>query len=227
MNGESKLPRGQTTTDLIADALRDAIRQGRFGPGEDLTQEMIAAQFGVSRVPLREAMRRLEAEGLIMFYANRGAVVTELSLIEVREIYELRILIEGDLIYRAARVITPNELRKTERIHEALELEQDPKEQDALNRAFHAALYAPAGRPRQRALVENLRNLVERSHNVNRSLMIFTCAFQQDHRKILNACRQRNPERARARLVEHLEHAMKIALEHLRKRQYKVEKSRS
>lgn len=210
-----ELPPGQTTTDLVADALRDAIRQGRMVEGQDLTQEMIAKQFRVSRVPVREAMRRLEAEGLITFHANRGAVVTQLSLKDVREIYELRMLIEGDLIYRAVQGLTPNDLRKAERIHEALESEQDPKEQDILNRAFHNALYASAGRIKQQILVENLRNLVERYQNVNRSLMISTPIFQQDHKKILIACRQRNAGKAKARLMEHLENAMKVALEHL------------
>ncbi len=217
INDPFELPRGKTTTDLVADALRDAIRQGRLAEGQDLTQEMIATQFGVSRVPVREAMRRLESEGLITFYANRGAIVTQLSLKDVREIYELRMLIEGDLIYRAVPRLTQNELRKAERIHEALESEQDPKEQDSLNRAFHHALYAPAGRMRQQVIVESLRNLVERYQNVNRSLMLLTPAFQQDHKRILIACRQRNAGKAKARLVEHLENAMKVALEHLRK----------
>jgi len=217
IEGQFELAPGQTTTDLIANALRDAIRQGRLKEGQELTQEMIASRFGVSRVPVREAMRRLEAEGLITFHANRGAKVTQLSLGDVREIYELRMLIEGDLIYRAVQALAQNDLRKAKRIHEALESEQDPKEQDILNRAFHNALYAPAGRIRQEILVERLRNLVERYQNVNRSLMLSTPAFQQDHKKILIACRQRNAAKAKTRLVEHLENAMKVALEHLRK----------
>ena len=218
-DAQMELARGQTTTDLIADALRDAIRQGRFPDGEELTQEEIALRYGVSRVPVREAMRRLEAEGLITFHANRGAIVAKLSLNEVREIYELRMLIEGDLLYRAVEVLSKSDMRKVERIHESLETEKDPKEQDTLNRAFHHALYAPAGRIKQQALVEILRNLVERYQNVGPSLMLSTSAFQKDHKKILIACRERNPAKAQARLVEHLKNAMKIALEQITKQQ--------
>ena len=213
---QSALPQGQTTTDLIADALREAIIKGRFSEGEELTQEMIAAQFGVSRIPLREAMRRLEAEGLITFFANRGAFIAPLSADDIKEIYELRILIEGDLMERAARVITANELRKAEAIHLALESEDNPAEQEALNRAFHSALYAPAKRPKQQAVVANLRNLVERYQNLNSSLLASTRAFQQDHKKILIACRRHSASKARAQLVKHLEHAMNIALKYVK-----------
>jgi DNA-binding GntR family transcriptional regulator len=216
MQKQSLLPRGQTTTDLIADALREAIIKGRFSEGEELTQEMIAAEFGVSRIPLREAMRRLEAEGLITFHANRGAIISPLSADDIKEIYELRMLIEGDLIDRAARALTANELRKAERIHLALESEENPTEQDVLNRAFHSALYTPAKRPKQQALVENLRNLVERYQNLNSSLMASTASFQQDHKKILIACRRHDGVKARTQLIKHLQHAMEIALRYLK-----------
>ena len=211
MDKTVELPRGQTTTDLLADALREAIRLGQFQAGEDLTQESIATRYRVSRIPVREAMRRLEAEGLITFHANRGAIVTQLSSQDVREIYELRMLLEGDLMERAVPAMTAKDLEKAERIHEALESEKDPKEQDALNRAFHHTLYAPAQRPRQEALVENLRNLVERYQDLGRSLMKSTPAFQKDHKSILKACRQRNPKEARTRLIQHLTHAARLA----------------
>ena len=219
MKRPSQLPSGQTTTDLLANALRNAIVQGRFSEGEDLTQEEIASQYGVSRVPLREAMRRLEAEGLITFLANRGAFVTELSPENIQEIYELRMLIEGDLLYRSVRNITANDLRKAEAVHKNLEDAENQEEQDELNRAFHSLLYAPANRPRQQAIVENLRNLVERYRNINRSLLASTHRFQTDHKRILQACRQGDPRKARSLLVRHLDHAMRIALKHLRKDQ--------
>jgi DNA-binding GntR family transcriptional regulator len=217
---QAPLPNGQTTTDLIADALRTGILHGDFPEGSELIQEIVAEQYGVSRVPLREAMRRLEAEGLITFRANRGAFVTQLSFDDLREIYELRMLIEGDLIHRAAKVLTANELRRAETIHGRLETEDDPNEQNALNREFHSVIYAAARRPKQEALVQNLRNLVERYQNIHRSLMASTRSFQKDHKKILTALRQRNPNMARAVLVEHLNHAMKVALEHLSKQKH-------
>src|ERR687885_171179 len=88
--------RYRTTPDLIADALREEIRRGRAEPGQALRQEEIATRFGVSRLPVRDALRRLETEGLVVVYPNRGAFVAEFSPDEVREIYDLPILLEGD-----------------------------------------------------------------------------------------------------------------------------------
>src|SRR5690242_14507051 len=89
--------RYRTTPDLIADALREEIQRGTPGPGEALRQEEVAARFSVSRIPVREALRQLEAEGLVVVYPNRGAYVAQLSAQELREITDLRVLLEGDL----------------------------------------------------------------------------------------------------------------------------------
>jgi len=215
MTNQIALPRGQTTADLLADALRQWILQGQFAEGQELTQETIAAEFGVSRVPLREAMRRLEGEGLIIFHANRGAFVAKLSARDIREIYELRMLLEGDLIFRAVPKMTSADLRKAGRIHQALEMEEDPNEQDVLNRAFHSTLYRCAERAKQQAIIDNLRNLVERYENLNRALVARTANFQNDHRRILTACRRGASSEARKRVIQHLQNAMKIALHHI------------
>ena len=214
---DSPLPRGRTTTDLVADALRKAILAGNFQQGEELTQDAIATRYKVSRIPVREAMRRLEAEGLITFHANRGAVVTRLTAEDVREIYELRMLLEGDLIQRAVRSLKPGDIQRVEQIHVALNSERRPESQAALNRGFHLELYASAKRPRQVAIVESLRNLVERYENLEASLMKFTPAFQKDHKQILTAFRNRDAKKARQRVIEHLQNAMQVTLKVLKK----------
>lgn len=210
-----RLPRGQTTSDLVADALRNEICQGRFAAGEDLGEFDLASRFGVSRVPIREALRRLEAEGLVAILPNRGASVPELSLEEIQEIYELRMLIEGDLMRRAVPNLNKRILEEASNLHESLQKEEEPEEQDRLNRQFHSTLYGPAGRPRQLALVENLRNIVERYQNATQILMRFTPNFQRDHKRILAACRAGSPEQARLRVVEHLERARKVVLKYM------------
>jgi DNA-binding GntR family transcriptional regulator len=205
----------RSTTDVVADALREAIRRGDFAQGQELAQVALAEQFGVSRIPLREAMRRLEAEGLIAFHANRGAVITRLSPEGVREIYETRILLEGALIERAVKNLDAFALQELNQIHSALGEERDRQRQSELNHAFHAAIYAKANRPRQLALVESLRNLVERYHNVGASLMKYTPACQRDHGEILASCRRKDPARAKRAVIRHLENALKVALANL------------
>src|SRR5215203_6201801 len=93
--------RRQTLTGMTADAIRERILRGHYRDGEPLRQDAIGAELGVSRIPVREALRQLEAEGLVTFSPHRGAVVSSLSLEEIQELFELRAEIEGDLITRA------------------------------------------------------------------------------------------------------------------------------
>ena len=83
------------------EAMREGILNGTYAEGEQLRQDAIAADLGVSRIPVREALRQLEAEGLVVFSPHRGAIVSSLSLKEIRELFELRAEIESDLLRRA------------------------------------------------------------------------------------------------------------------------------
>src|SRR5919112_1117173 len=91
----------QTLTGMTLGAIRERILHGTYPEGEPLRQDAIAAELGVSRVPIREALRQLEAEGLVTFTPHRGAVVSSLSLDEIDEIFALRADIESDLLRRA------------------------------------------------------------------------------------------------------------------------------
>lgn len=92
----------RTTSDYVAEALRAAILAGRFEDGQELNQVELADHFGVSRVPVREALRQLQAEGLIEAQAHRRAVVTGFSPERILEMFELRMLLEGFLLEKAA-----------------------------------------------------------------------------------------------------------------------------
>src|SRR5215218_3677877 len=96
VNDHTRVRRGATTPDRIAETLREEILRGEV----ELRQEELAQRFGVSRLPVRDALLRLEAQGLVHVYPNRGAFVISLSADEVTEIYEMRILLEGDIIER-------------------------------------------------------------------------------------------------------------------------------
>src|SRR6478752_7361428 len=93
--------RRQTVASMTVEALRERILRGDFPDGEPLRQDALADELGVSRIPVREALRQLEAEGLVSFSPHRGAVVSTLSLEEIEELFELRADIECELLRRA------------------------------------------------------------------------------------------------------------------------------
>ena len=208
-----KSARASSAADAVAAALREEIQRGALVPDRPIRQEEVAARFGVSRIPVREALGRLEAEGLVVVRPNRGALVAALGPEELREAYELRALIEGDLLARAVPRLTAAHLARAEALHAALGVAEDPDAQGDLNREFHQALLDAADdRPRQRGLAEQLRGVVERYEALQRALLRETAAFQEDHRRILDACRQGDPAGARDALEEHLRHAAALAI---------------
>src|SRR4051794_19531937 len=115
----------RTTSDDVADALRDAIVRGDFQDGEELNQVALAKHFGVSRVPVREALRQLQAEGLISAKAHMRAVVTALTTERIAEVLDLRILVESYLLRRAAGRLTPSDLAGLRQLCDQMEGTED------------------------------------------------------------------------------------------------------
>lgn len=209
------LPPARTTPDLIADELRTRIARGEPPPGGALRQEDLAARFGVSRIPVREALRRLEAEGLVIVHPNRGAYVSRFSAAQVREIYELRVLLESDLLVRALARMTSDDLRVIESRMLAAEKRARESQWGELDDLFHAALYAPAQRPRHLAMVMALRGTVRHYRNAHSELPKNTKQWLRDHRAILAACRSGHGKSARRRLQVHLERAGQVVVNRL------------
>lgn len=207
--------RSSTAADGVVEALREEIHGGVLAPGEPIRQEEIAARFGVSRIPVREAFGRLEADGLVVVRPNRGAYVALLTAEGLREAYDLRALVEGDLLARAVPTLTAVDLARAEALHAVLGVVEDVGAQADLNREFHRVLLGAVDRPRQRVLVEQLRGGVERYERVQRALLGETEAFQEDHRRILDACLRKDPGGARAALEEHLGRAGELAIRSL------------
>src|SRR5690348_3004856 len=115
-----------TTVDTVAAALRTALHAGRWDPGTALRQEELAAEFGVSRIPIREALTRLQAEGLIVVERNRGAYVPTLTRAEVEEFFDLRVLLETDALRHAVPRHAPRSIRQLEALQRDLDDETDP-----------------------------------------------------------------------------------------------------
>lgn len=194
----------RATPSLVADALREAIVRGILQGGLQLRQDALAAEFGVSRIPIREALRRLEAEGLVTMKPNRGAVVTELSGEEVQEIYEIRILLESAILRMALPNMSAETLRRAEEVLDTIDAEANAVRWIDLNREFHWILYAPANKPRLLHLISTLRTNVDRYVNLYISFLDKRGDAQREHRKILNACRQGDEDAAVRALKQHL-----------------------
>lgn len=200
-------PPAISSSDQIAQVLRNQILQGKLKSGQPLRQDEIAARFGVSKIPVREALVRLKAEGLVTFYPNRGAVVSELSASEADEIYIMRVALETAVLARAIPRLTIANLQQAEDLLSALDQEADPARWSMLNWSFHKVLYGPAGMPRLLDTLHTLHVNVARYLVLYLAEMDYQSTSQQEHRDILDACRFGNIEQAVARLEIHLQGA--------------------
>lgn len=195
------------TTETIANALRSDILHGTYTSNAPLRQDEIAARFGVSKIPVREALQQLKAEGLVTFYPNRGAVVTALSATEVDEIYAMRIALETTALQRALPHLTIADLARAEALLTTLDQEQQVACWSELNWEFHALLYRPANLPRLLSWVSTLHVNVARYMVLYLAGMDYQAVSQQEHRALLAACRQGQSDLACDLLRHHLQSA--------------------
>lgn len=199
-----------STADAVAARLRQAIAEGDLPDGTRLVERDLASRFAVSRIPLREALQKLAFEGLVEIHKNRGAVVRTLDAADLDEIYRLRMLLEGDAIYRAVPNLSAETLARAELVHRLLGEAGTREKQGELNREFHALLYAPCGNRQQLKVIWELRNQVERYERLQETLLAQTQAFQLEHAQILAACQAGNARLARAATVAHLRSARRL-----------------
>lgn len=207
----SKSPRfieRETLSSATTRALREKILCGEIGEGEQLRQDALAAEYGVSRIPLREALRQLEAEGLVSFFPHRGAVVSTLSLAEIKELFEIRALIEPDMLKRALPKLTTDHLDRARELLEAARIafkdNSNVSRWGELNWQFHSTLYAPAMRPQSMAMIEKLNINIDRYLRIHLVLTRQTARAIDEHRAILEACRAKRSSLATKLLKRHI-----------------------
>lgn len=201
------LLRRRTTSDDIVDALREAISQGRFKDGEELNQVSLARSFGVSRVPVREALRQLQAEGLVSSQAHMRTVVTGLSLDRVLEVLDLRAMLETYLLERAADRLSPAHLAALLGLCDDMDATDDHQEWLAHNKNFHELLYSCSDADLTRELSRQLAVRVERYLHMRRDTGVQrTEEANAEHRRILSAIERGDVDQARAELQAHIAH---------------------
>jgi DNA-binding GntR family transcriptional regulator len=204
----------------VCQVLRDDIRSGRLEPGERLTEALVMERTGVSRTPVREGLRLLEAEGLVVSYRGRGAFVTyRLSAEEALLIYECRLVLEPYLTRLAAERMTPESLAT---IHDVLErfcaaIDADPREAGELDAQYHLAIYDAS----RSELTSVLRGYWARLQ-LELSERVYTAElprrFVREHRGIFEALQRGNGDLAEERMRRHIVHGRSALEKALRSR---------
>jgi DNA-binding GntR family transcriptional regulator len=212
----SVLQQQRSTPGLVADAIRLAIVRGQLAPGQPLGQQELARQFGLSRAPVREALRQLEAEGLIVSYPHRGAVVAVLTPEDVEEVFLIRHSLESTALRLAVPKMTDSDIRRAEAVIEETDGNPNPTHMGELNWAFHESLYLPCGLPRLLGMIKGLNNNTLRYQHVAFVALHLKHQSQGQHREILEACRARDVESAVGALGRHLSDSSKCIVSHVR-----------
>lgn len=192
-----------SASDLVFEALREAIIGGRLRDGETIRQDAVAKMFNVSRIPVREALARLEEVGLVTMRHYRGAVVSSLSVREIEEIYQFRALLEADAIRHAVPQIRPETLQEAQSYARAFAT-AEPGEWGTLNRQFHYTLYRDAGRP---YFLLAIGQTLDRVNRYLRAQLMLTDGLEvalAEHDAILAACMAGDAEAAARLTHDHI-----------------------
>jgi DNA-binding GntR family transcriptional regulator len=201
----------RTAQAAVAEMLRSEILSGQISPQTRLLQSEVADRFETSTTPVREALRQLVAEGLLDGDAHRGVTVHEISLDELKEIYEIRLRLEPLAIAATVENISAKDISKAEQLLEQMETEEEPANWTVLNAHFHALMAQAAGRPRLAAILTSLRNLS--ALYIVRSIQAMPDRIQagnQEHRELVTAIVDHDVERAQEVELAHLRHTLEI-----------------
>jgi DNA-binding GntR family transcriptional regulator len=196
----------------VAERLRQQIFGRELEPGSWIDEQKLAAEYGISRTPLREALKVLAVEGLVTMKVRRGAYVTEMSRDDVSQVYHLLGLLESDAAAQVARQATDAQRAQLQLLHERLE--KQVRQRDAFfatNEAFHMALLEAAGNRWAMQMVTDLRKVMK----LNRHHSLFKQGRLADslaeHRAIMRAIAARDAEAARRLMQAHFRSGLEAA----------------
>jgi DNA-binding GntR family transcriptional regulator len=192
--------------EVIYQDVRERILSGRLAPGQPVRQDALALDLGVSKIPLREALTRLEQDGLVTANPRRGYEVKSMTAGEAEEIFDLRLSVEPAAAALAARNADDADRAAVRAALEALdaELDADGPNVSALNRAFHLAMVAPARRPLTTALVDRLHTLAERYVRAHLQPEGRSSRARREHADLLSAWCDGRSDEVEADLSEHI-----------------------
>lgn len=206
-SGVQKGLKHRTLSAAILDQLRQAILDGTHPSGTQLRQDALAELYGVSRIPVREALFQLEAEGLVKIVPQKGAIVSDLMQEEIDDVFELRRLMEPRLLARSVPLFTAEDFARLEAIHArftAATRSHDVSRWGILNADFHMALYERAPLPRTRQIVAGLLQTSDRYTRLQLSTTEAMGRAESEHAELITLCRARDVDAACRFLDAHI-----------------------
>ncbi len=204
-----------SSSDVIHEALRAAIVRGELAEGLTLRQDAIAKMFNVSRIPVREALKQLEASGMVTSIHYKGVVVSRISIAEIEEIFDFRSIVEPRLIAHAVPRMTAQSLDQAQRLCDLFAQETDGARWGDLNRLFHAALYRDADLPYYFAAAGAANDRIERYIRTHLTLAHGRQRAIVEHQQIVDACRLGDAQLAAELTRQHIVQASASLIEAL------------
>ncbi len=202
--------------DVVFENLREAIVEGKLSPGQRLMEVQLADQLGVSRTPVREAIRKLELEGLVIMLPRKGAYVANMSLKDVIDVLEIRASLEGLAAYLAAERMTDEDILKLEKIAEDFDQGKENEDLETLLKKdveFHECIFKATNNKRLHQLINSLWEQVYRFRVSYISDYESTVNITKEHKLILEAIKSGDSELAKKYAKEHIEKAEQFMME--------------
>lgn len=198
----------KTRTQVVVEVLRERILSGDIKPGKPLRQSTLAEELHVSRIPVREALLQLEAEGLVKFEAHKGATTAKLSSSQIRELFDLRVLLESDLLAKSIVNMTSDDIENSRAMLKILEDSTTQTNSSNvwsdLHTKFHASLYAAADRPNTMEIIQNLNSNSDRYVRLHLSTIGDIPRAKEQHQELLKLCELKDVEAACQLLKDHI-----------------------
>jgi DNA-binding GntR family transcriptional regulator len=198
------------SADAITNELRNMILSGGYPIGVQLKQEALAKRFGVSRIPVREALKRLQVEGLVEHTPHQGSIVAGQTIPQLMETLDIRIGLETRALKLAIPNMKDSDIRAAEEILERYDQSDSPREWAELNLEFHLCLYRPCGLPRLLKMIEEMVRGIAMHLRALQSYRVGRKSPQSEHREILRACMARDAELAVKLLEQHVDHTKDV-----------------
>lgn len=219
MSSDSTPIKRHTVTAAVLELIRNRIVAGTYPGGQQIRQESIAEEFGVSRIPIREALVQLETEGFVQIHTHKGAVVARLTIDDAIDIFEARLVLEPSILVQSVERVTEEDVKRVWSAlldyEKGVATGSSPAELSQLNWAFHKSLSTPSGRRRSLAVLSSLYKSADRYLRLQIDNAQARLRALEDHRALAAAFEARESARAQELLSRHISGARDDVIKNL------------
>lgn len=211
-----QIEKHQTLREKILETIRDAIMTGALKPGEKVAEPELAARFGISRTPIREAFRQLESEGYLTVIPRKGAVVTSFSHKDVEEFYEIKSILEGYAARKAATSLSPRDIERLRSINARLgeiAATGDVNLFFRVHNDFHEVFIRACGNDKLAEMIRSLLGRFKRLRTASLSMPGRMGISVAEHGKIIEAFERRDPDLAEALVRKNAEYGGRVLID--------------